>query len=171
MRLVFLSQRVTGKCHSGFSLIEVLITILIISFGMLGIAGMMLRSIQSGTISNARSVAVWQANEMADRMRANLGGLRAGDYKSLVYATVSSCPSACLTTKCSSAEQAAFDFCMWNAQNQQALPFGRGSVTLAPGANCSTSQYFCAFDIDVSWDEEKTGVTSNLKKYTLRVEP
>jgi type IV pilus assembly protein PilV len=152
-------------------MIEVLVTILILSFGMLGIAGMMLRSIESGAISTSRSIAAWQANEMADRMRANLAGLRAGNYASMSYTAVSACPSACLTAKCSSSDQADFDFCMWNAQNQKVLPLGRGSVEQSPGGACSTSQNFCSFDISVSWDEGKTGDTANLKQYTLRVEP
>lgn len=164
---------VRPRLQSGLSMIEVLITILIVSFGMLGIAGMLLRGLNSGTISTSRSIAVLQANEMADRMRANLAGLRNGSYNALSYTTVSSCASTCLSAQCTPAEQAALDFCLWNAQNQRTLPLGRGSVTQRAdlGAGCATSQFFCAFDIVVSWDESKTGSTSSLKQYTLRVEP
>jgi len=157
--------------EKGFSLIEVLVTIVIISFGILGVAGMLLRSIESGTMSINRTIAVWQANEMADRIRANLGGLRTGEYGSRTYSTVTSCPNDCLSSKCSAADQADFDFCMWNAQNQKVLPLGRGSIDLIAGGACTTSQFFCAFDITVSWDENKTGNIANLKQYILRVEP
>ncbi len=159
--------------ESGLSMIEVLITLLIVSFGMLGIAGMLLRSLNSGNISTARSIAVLQANEMADRMRANLQGLRNGNYNALSYTSVTACASTCLTAKCTPAEQAALDFCLWNAQNQKVLPMGRGSVTQRTdlGAGCATSQFFCAFDITVSWDESRTGNSANLRQYTLRVEP
>ncbi|MBZ0125559.1 MAG: type IV pilus modification protein PilV [Rhodocyclaceae bacterium] len=166
---------VTSKVggQRGLSLIEVLITIVIVSFGLLGIAGMLLRGLSSGTISTTRSIAVMQANEMADRMRANLSGLRDGNYNALSYTTVSSCSSTCLAGKCTPAEQAALDFCLWNAQNQKMLPLGRGSVTQRSdlGGGCTTSQQFCSFDITISWDESKTGDVGNLKQYTLRVEP
>jgi type IV pilus assembly protein PilV len=154
-------------------MIEVLITLIIVSFGMLGIAGMLLRGLNSGNIANLKSIAVLQANEMADRMRANLDGLRSGSYNTLNYTPVTSCASTCLTGKCSSAEQAALDFCMWNAQNQKMLPLGRGTVTLRAdlGGGCATSQFFCSYDIIVSWDEGKTGDSSSLKQYTLRIEP
>lgn len=156
---------------AGLSMIEVLVTIVIISFGMLGIAGMVLRSIESGTISSGRGIAVWQANEMADRLRANIAGVREGHYDDLVGAPVADCNSPCLTAQCTPDEQASFDFCLWNARNQQVLPLGRGSVALVPGGGCATSQLVCAFDITVSWDEGKTGNPLALRQYVLRVEP
>lgn len=161
----------TRRRTAGLSMIEVLVTIVIITFGMLGIAGMLLKSIESGAVSSGRGIAVWQANEMADRMRANMAGVRAGNYDALNYALVTNCNSTCLTAQCTPDQQANFDFCLWNAQNQRVLPLGRGSVALAPGGGCATSQFFCAFDITVSWDESKTGDPLALKQYVLRVEP
>lgn len=159
--------------QSGLTMIEVLITIVIVSFGLLGIAGMLVRSVDSGMVSTSRSIAVMQANEMADRMRANLSGLRDGSYNTMNYTAVSNCSSPCLSGQCSSADQALFDFCLWNAQNQKKLPFGRGSIAQRAdlGAGCATAQFFCAFDITISWDESKTGNIASLKQYVLRVEP
>ena len=152
-------------------MIEVLVTIVIISFGMLGIAGMLLRSIDSGRVSNSRTLAVWQANEMADRMRANMAGIREGHYDNMTYTAVTTCASNCLTAKCSSQEQADFDFCIWNAQTQRLMPMGRGDIAISAGGSCATSQFVCSFDISVRWDEGKTGDPANLRTYSLRVEP
>ncbi|MBZ0142132.1 MAG: type IV pilus modification protein PilV [Rhodocyclaceae bacterium] len=159
--------------QSGLTMIEVLITIVIVSFGLLGIAGMLVRSLDSGMVSTSRSIAVMQANEMADRMRANLSGLRNGSYNAMNFTAVSSCSSPCLTGQCGPADQALLDFCLWNAQNQKKLPLGRGSISQRSdlGAGCATAQFFCAFDITISWDESKTGNIASLKQYVLRVEP
>lgn len=159
--------------QQGLTMLEVLITIVIVSIGLLGIAGMLFKSINAGAVSTARSIAVMQANEMADHMRANVAGIRDGNYSTLAYTAVSSCASTCLAGKCTAAEQATLDFCLWNAQNQRVLPLGRGAVQLRAdlGAGCATSQNFCAYDITVSWDESKTGDTASLKQYVLRVEP
>ena len=55
----------------GFSLIEVLIALIIMSVGMLGIAGLYVQSMQAGRTSMLRHHAVTLAGDIADRIRAN----------------------------------------------------------------------------------------------------
>ena len=57
--------------QAGFSLLEVLITMLIVSFGLLGIAGIVITSLKNTQGSYARSQASLLANDIIDRMRAN----------------------------------------------------------------------------------------------------
>ena len=57
--------------QSGFSLVEVLITLVIMSVGMLGIAGLYVQSMQAGRTSMFRHHAVTLAGDVADRIRAN----------------------------------------------------------------------------------------------------
>jgi type IV pilus assembly protein PilV len=61
--------------EAGVTLIEILITLLVISFGMLGLGLMQARAVKSATDSFQRSQATWLASEMTDRMRANPNGL------------------------------------------------------------------------------------------------
>ncbi|MFT0211623.1 type IV pilus modification protein PilV [Pseudomonas sp. F1_0610] len=56
---------------NGFSLIEVLITLLIVSIGILGLAAMQLKAIQSTNASIQRSHAVWLMQDLVERMRTN----------------------------------------------------------------------------------------------------
>ena len=58
----------------GFSLIEALVAFLILSVGMLGIAGLYVQSMQAGRTSMFRHHAVTLAGDVADRIRANPGG-------------------------------------------------------------------------------------------------
>lgn len=55
----------------GSSLIEVLVTLLIFAVGLLGFAALQLNALQSTADSSQRSQAVWIAQELAERMRAN----------------------------------------------------------------------------------------------------
>ena len=56
---------------SGFSLIEVLVTLVILSFGLLGVAGLLVSGVSNAAASEAMSKASQLAADMADRMRAN----------------------------------------------------------------------------------------------------
>lgn len=64
----------------GASLLEVLVAILILSFGMLAMAGLHSVAFKYGKMSQFRSVATQMAADLADRMRANPEGAVAGDY-------------------------------------------------------------------------------------------
>ena len=69
-------QNVNGRVNSarrvgGFTLIEVLIALIILSVGMLGIAGLYVHSMQAGRTSMLRHNAVTMAGDVADRIRAN----------------------------------------------------------------------------------------------------
>jgi type IV pilus assembly protein PilV len=64
-----------GSCRvratAGFSLIEVMVTIVILAFGMLGVAGLLVGGVSNAASSEATAKATQLASDMADRMRAN----------------------------------------------------------------------------------------------------
>ncbi|HAD05452.1 MAG TPA: type IV pilus modification protein PilV [Desulfuromonas sp.] len=64
----------------GFSLVEVLVALVILSIGMLGLAGMQTRSLRDNHGSLMRSQATTAANDIIDRMRANPVQARLGLY-------------------------------------------------------------------------------------------
>jgi prepilin-type N-terminal cleavage/methylation domain-containing protein len=55
----------------GFSLVEVLVALIVMSVGMLGIASLYVQSMQAGRTSLFRHNAVTLAGDVADRIRAN----------------------------------------------------------------------------------------------------
>ena len=67
----------------GFGLIEVLVALLVFAGGVLGIASMQLSGLGMISNSNALSIAVLGANDMADRMRANPLGIEGGAYDAI----------------------------------------------------------------------------------------
>jgi type IV pilus assembly protein PilV len=57
--------------QNGFSLLEALIAMLILSLGLLGIAGIIANSLKVNQGAYYRTQASWLANDIIDRMRAN----------------------------------------------------------------------------------------------------
>jgi type IV pilus modification protein PilV len=63
----------------GFTLLEVLVAVLVLSFGLLGIAGLLLASVQNNSVSTQRTAATFLAQDMADRMRSNINATKVKD--------------------------------------------------------------------------------------------
>ncbi len=68
------------KRTAGFSLVEVLVSIVILSVALLGTAGLTAASLKSTNTSYYRSQATFLADDILDRMRANITRARAGGY-------------------------------------------------------------------------------------------
>ena len=58
---------------SGFTLIEVLVAIVVLSFGLLGMVGLQAASLQANRDARLQSTAILLARELAEMMRGNKG--------------------------------------------------------------------------------------------------
>ena len=139
-------QITTGRLPSasrqhGFSLVEVLIALIIMSVGMLGIASLYVQSMQAGRTSLFRHNAVTLAGDVADRIRANRTAGAA-------Y-TLGGADNGCIagTATCTAPEMAAQDILIWEAQADDTLP--NGDVTVNRNAATTPPEY----TISVTWDE------------------
>ena len=130
------------KIQSGFTLLEVLVAIVVVSLGMLGLAGLQAATLRNNQIAYYRAVAVQQTYDMADRIRANQKGVADGEYDAL-DATIPADPD-CVTNTCTAANMAVADHSQWNNNNARMLPAGTGTVAAAGGG---------AFDITIFWTE------------------
>lgn len=137
----------------GFSLLEVLIAIVVLSFGMLGLAGLQTNGVRNTHSANLRTLAVHQAYDMADRMRANPNGVKQGLYDNIPITAGGA--SSCVSTTCSATQLRDYDQYVWNTNNTNMLPLGRGTVT----AIATTAAPNREFLITVMWDEYRTGAT------------
>ena len=124
----------------GFTLIEVLVTLVILMFGLLGIAGLMAKGQRVSFEAFQRHQALQIANEMAERVRANKqqaaayaaaaavgapvgAGSQFSDLKTGVLA-----PN-CATSACTAAQLVAYDIALWDGMLQ-----GYGEVNAVGGA-------------------------------------
>ena len=102
------------KNSRGFTLLEVLLALVIFSFGLLALAALMAKGLQSNTSELNRSSASSQAYDMADRMRANRLGIDAGNYD--MVSGAGSDPG-CITSGCNPAQMAQYDGWAWNSMH------------------------------------------------------
>ena len=137
----------TLRKSKGFSLVEVLIALIIMSVGMLGIAGLYVQSMQAGRTSMLRHHAVTLAGDIADRIRAN-------PTAGVAYTASPGQDNGCVgpSANCDVAQMAANDIFLWQAHANDFLPpMADGSdqvvVTLNAAALPPT------FTITVRWDE------------------
>jgi type IV pilus assembly protein PilV len=59
------------KKHKGLTLIEVLVTIIITSIGLMGLVSLQMQSVRATTDSGNRSQAIWLFNDIVNRIHAN----------------------------------------------------------------------------------------------------
>jgi type IV pilus assembly protein PilV len=103
---------------SGISMVESLVALVIISVGMLGIAGLYLSSLQAGRSANLRMQAVNLASDMADHIRANKRGRNFYE----ATATDKGESKDCATATCSAEDIAKNDIYVWKRAISEALP-------------------------------------------------
>jgi type IV pilus assembly protein PilV len=91
----------------GVTLIEVLVTLAILSFGLLGVAALQVRMQQAQAESYHRAHAVLLLQDMVDRVNANR-------YDALSYVTAGALGAGNTVQDCGGLSGAAFDLCEWN---------------------------------------------------------
>ncbi|MDH3430674.1 MAG: type IV pilus modification protein PilV [Gammaproteobacteria bacterium] len=113
-----------ARRQRGFSLVEVLIALVIMSVGMLGIAGLYVQSMQAGRTSMFRHHAVTLAGDVADRIRAN-------PTAGAAYAVVGGADNNCVDmgVNCSAPQMASHDILLWTDQAADTLPAGTVTIT------------------------------------------
>jgi type IV pilus assembly protein PilV len=110
--------------HRGFSLIEVLVALLVLSIGLLGLAALQTTSLQFNTGSYYRTQATFLAYDIIDRMRANSVGVIAGNYNvttPTAAATAKADTTVC-TTGCNTTDLAKYDVGQWYKRMEAVLP-------------------------------------------------
>jgi type IV pilus assembly protein PilV len=144
-------QKNIMKRIGGFTLVEVLIALIILSVGMLGIAGLYVHSMQAGRTSLFRHHAVTLAGDVADRIRANpraaIAYSQAGANNNCVNGGVD----------CTPAQMAANDIDLWDQQAADTLPNGTVTVVFDNAVLPPT------YEIEVAWDEPGENMTYIIK--------
>jgi type IV pilus assembly protein PilV len=142
------------KKHSGFTLIEVLIAMIILAVGLLGLAGLQATSLRNNQSAYNRSQATQLAYDIADRIRSNVDD--ANNYATSTYITVASTAAVIQTdcdsisTTCTTADMAQNDLFQWNAALAAALPSGgTASITVALMGTINV------YTIAINWDDNR----------------
>lgn len=175
----------------GFTLLEVLVTVVIFSVGLLGIAGLQMTGMKQTHNSHLRAVATTQVLDMADRMRANMPGVEAANYTQVYTNCTGTGAVDCTSATCSAAQLAEYDVCQWTIETAAALPGGAARVCLddTPAPASATTDWTTTTDwgcsgtgiihaVKLQWteraldeDDQDTIATTNVRHFFMRVSP
>lgn len=133
--------KVHPKDEKGFTLLEVMISVIILSIGLLGIAALQDAAIK-GTINGSKmSIGTNLVDEMMERIRlrnpgATVSGFSISDYNGINTSDYNTDQDATndSTRPPSTAWQARGDYDQWAARIYQYLPGGVGTVTVTQPA-------------------------------------
>ena len=145
--------------QAGFTLIEVLVSALVLVVGVLGVAALQVTALKNLQSSGNTGVASMLANDIADRMWVNDDQAKLGSY------VHSKAPNGevldCVENKCTADQVAAYDIQDWQQQLEgytttdgvsvpPMLPSGQGEVTSLGGTT---------YQIRIRWDDDRSGST------------
>lgn len=100
--------------QKGFTLMEVLVALAVLSIGLLGMAGMQLFSMKNSHGAYLQSQASFFAYDLVDKIRANPVGFNNGSYDT-TYSSISGSIVNCQsnTANCTPTQLAAFELAQW----------------------------------------------------------
>ncbi len=182
----------------GFSLVEVLVTLIVLSIGLLGVAKLQALAYSSTGTASVRSLAAIQAASLASAMRANRAFWAAAstatssitvqgasvtsadaNFTALITLGVSCVVSGNPASACSAsaANVAAYDLQQWANALQQALPADGATIVCAnanPPINCTITVTWSEKTVAINTQGRNTAAAAALagtQSYTLYVEP
>lgn len=168
--------------ENGFTLLEVLVAVLVFSFGLLGIAGMMTISVKSNHNGYLRSQASFLAENMMDRMRANPTALWNGWYTGAAAQGALNCN---VGNPCNYQSLAAYDMQAWADSLTVTLPSGQGTINCVPNSGLPASivsalapsiwfpapPYDGVCTVTITWNESNRNSAADQQTMTLVGQP
>lgn len=156
------------KAQRGFSLLEVLVSMLVIMFGLLGIAGMQMLAVNNTETARYNTMATIFASNMAAKMQGNKAywGTPPNSV-SVDGPTVTGGPAStsadCFATSCGPSAMAYYDLKNWGQSllgsvngtvAAQGLPGGYAAIT------CSSASSPAVCTLIIYWTEKNIALTT-----------
>lgn len=155
--------------QQGLSLIEVLITAVVMGFGLLAVAALQTVAVRGNYTAYQYTQATNLARGMVERMRSNPLAAIDGDYNLKAGTTPSAAGKDCKSNTCTASELAEWDLADWFAElapsdfepgtdataGRDTLPDGSAQIECLDAA-CDEQSLFA---VTVFWDPERSGRT------------
>jgi len=173
----------------GFTLLEVMVSVLVVAIGLLGVAKMQALALSSTQVSSSRSLVALQAGSLVSSMHGgrewwatsavspsfSVGGSTVTDAASILSASVPACTAA---APCTAAQLAAKDVQAWAVSMNALVMSHATAVTCTPARDTPPRPTSCV--ISVTWAEKTVAsvnqpgsapAASSMQTYVLYVEP
>lgn len=167
------TQLIKSLHQKGVSLLEVLISVVILAVGVLGIASMLLLSNKANNSSYAKQQAVQTVYNILDKIRANPQAAINGNYNATntgtngLPTTVATPAVLCNAATCTPTQLATYDTWQWLTRDVSRLPNGSGSITTALNATTGNT----VVTITVQWDDSPASSVIGAGSQTVTANP
>lgn len=162
--------------QDGFTLLEVLVALLVLSIGLLGLAGLQTIGMRSNMMATMRTLSTQYTYNISDRMRSNPDGLTTTNQFYVIGVDdptpVITSADNCYILECTPAQTANFDLWQWRNEMGK-LPGIKSQITQG------TAGGITVHTITVHWNETRdpsvTGLTcppaseTDLRCFQLRI--
>jgi len=128
-------RRLILSGHRGFTLIEILVTVVVLSIGLLGLAGLQAVALKFNSTAYQRSQATSLAYDITERMRANATAARAGAY------------------------DVNFGFTDPGASNRDLSEWRQALINTLPAGTGRIVRNGNVFQITIQWDDDRDATT------------
>lgn len=141
--------------QKGMTLLEVLVSVVILALGLLGIASILMLSNKANNSSYAKLQAVQSVYDIFDRIRANSQSAISGNYNisnigsNGLPTSVATPGVLCNAATCTAAQLATYDTWYWLTKDVAKLPSGSGSITSALSGVAGNT----IITVTVQWDD------------------
>ena len=152
------------RAARGFSLIEALVTLVVLSIGMLALANLQLQTLVDSRTAAMRNYAALMAYNLADQIRSNGVAVAAGKFNMPAAEPVANCFAA---AGCTPEQMATTAYATWLADVRESMPGGDGIVCTDSSPNDGTSseegKNGCEKDVNapyvikIFWSEDNGG--------------
>ena len=177
---MLVNRSLTRRRQDGFTMIELLITILIVTVGILGLAKMQAAAVSNTAVSRTRSLMTYQAESLAGMIRSNrkfwvtsgttatwpafvLSSAGTVTTSTGMDSTASTCAGAAVT--CTPAQLAYDDVVRtWVPQFTAAFPNASAAIACVPatGSACAASPASPhGYDITLTWNQKMVAINKS----------
>ncbi len=140
-----LTHQSIARNSRGFTLLEALIALLVLSIGLLGLAGLQLSSARLGNEAHIRSITTLAATEIIERIRMRTYKVKIANRPAIISKYVGLTAGSCDPALSSIVN----DFSCWQENIQAELPEGEGKIIDSNSADG-------IFEVQISWyDRER----------------
>lgn len=136
--------------QSGLSIIEVLVSVLVMSVGLIGLAGLQVSSVNNATVSYTNTQAIFALQDMASLLLSSTPAAKAGDFNITPNPDNSFKSFSDFSPPTSSASQAEKDRYYWLQNLSDVLPNGRASLSCDATGICLIRVQFNDVDRNTS---------------------
>lgn len=158
---MLMNAHVPSGREGGFSLVEILVSMLVVAVGILAVLGVQMRTLADAQTGVRRAQVVRLIDDLSERMQVNPSAMANLEAYEVDFGNPPVSGADCAATACGGTDLAKYDVASWKQLVQSTLPGGDAQIFTAAGEDAAGDQRR-QLGVMVAWfeNERETGDTS-----------